>query len=286
MNRLAVRLSLACLVLAGTAGFVRADTPEETLAKYYRKKNNVPAQAKVTVQGLKDSTNFKGSKEGNIVIGEGPGAKSQGFVASNDLKWVVFGDITDTSVDPAKAIMAKMSLKDEPFSGAKDAKVTIVEYSDFQCPFCKRGYDTIETQVLKNKDYEGKIKFYFRSFPLSFHPWAQPAAIAAECAKMQKGDAYWSIFHSFFEHQGEVNPTNVKDKATEYLKDSGIDMAKWNDCYDNKKSLDRVNAQQNEGAGLGVTGTPAFFVNGRMLVGAQPFEKFKDIIDDELASTK
>ena len=83
-----------------------------------------------------------------------------------------------------------------------------------------------------------------------------------------------------------MNPQNVKEKATEYLKDSGIDMAKWNDCYDNKKSLDRVKAQANEGAGLGVTGTPAFFVNGRMLVGAQPFEKFKDVIDDELASAK
>jgi protein-disulfide isomerase len=284
MNGLATRLAFACLVLAGTGQLVHAETPEESLAKYYRKKNNVPAQAKVVVQGLKDSTNFKGSKEGNIVVGEGPGAKPIGFVASSDLKWVVFGDIVDTSVDPAKAVMAKMSLKDEPFSGAKDAKVVIVEYSDFQCPFCKRGYDTIEQQVLKQ--YDGKVKFYFKSFPLSFHPWAQPAAIAAECAKMQKPDAYWKLYHSYFEHQGEVNPTNVKDKAVEYLKDSGIDMTKWNDCYDNKKSLDRVTAQQNEGAGLGVTGTPAFFVNGRMLVGAQPFEKFKDIIDDELASAK
>ena len=94
----------------------------------------------------------------------------------------------------------------------------IVEYSDFQCPFCKRGYDTIEQQVLKQ--YDGKVKFYFRNFPLSFHPWAQPAAIAAECAKMQKPDAYWKLYHAYFEHQGEVNPQNVKDKAVEYLKDS------------------------------------------------------------------
>src|SRR5512143_2178759 len=131
MKGLAVRLAFACLVLAGTGRLVQADTPEESLAKYYRKKNNVPAQAKVVVQGLKDSTNFKGSKEGSIVIGEGPGAKSIGFVASSDLKWVVFGDLVDTSVDPAKAVMAKINLKDEPFSGAKDAKVIIVEYSDF-----------------------------------------------------------------------------------------------------------------------------------------------------------
>ena len=90
----------------------------------------------------------------------------------------------------------------------------------------------------------------------------------------------------YFENQQAVNPQNVKEKAVEFLKDSGIDMAKWNDCYDNKKTVDKVKAQMAEGAALGVTGTPAFFVNGRMLVGAQPFEKFKDIIDDELASAK
>ena len=101
MNRSA-RFVLACLVVAATSPLAAADTPEESLAKYYRKKNNVPAQAKVTVQGLKDSTNFKGSKEGTVMIGEGPGAKAIGFVASPDLKWVVFGDIVDTSVDPAK----------------------------------------------------------------------------------------------------------------------------------------------------------------------------------------
>jgi protein-disulfide isomerase len=284
MKRLAAGCASVWLGLAMTGGLALADTPEESLAKYYRKKNNIPPQAKVTVQGVKDSTNFKGSKEGTIVIGEGAGAKSVGFVATPDLKYVVFGDVLDTSVDPAKAVMAKINLKDQPFRGAKDAKVTIVEYSDFQCPFCKRAYDTVEQQVLKQ--YDGKVKFYFKSFPLSFHPWAQPASIAAECAKLQKPEAYWKLYDSYFQNQGQVNPQNVKEKGVEYLQGTGIDMAKWNDCYDNKKTLDRVNAEQSEGASLGVTGTPAFFINGRMLVGAQPFEKFKDVIDDELASAK
>ena len=283
MNR-SVRIAFACLVVAATSPLAVAETPEESLAKYYRKKNNVPAQAKVAVQGLKDSTNFKGNKEGTILIGEGPGAKTVAFVATNDLKWVVFGDVVDTSVDPSKLVMAKIDLKGEPFEGAKDAKVTIVEYSDFQCPFCKRGYETLENQVLKQ--YEGKVKIYFKHYPLNFHPWAEPASIAAECAKQQKAEAFWKVYKGYFENQQAVNPQNVKEKGTEFLKDSGIDMAKWNDCYDNKKTLDKVKAQMNEGAALGVTGTPAFFVNGRMLVGAQPFEKFKDIIDDELATAK
>jgi protein-disulfide isomerase len=284
MLRLTRRLALGCLVAAAVARLAYADAAEDTLVKYYRKKNNIPPQLKLAVQGLKDSPNIKGAKEGSILVGEGAAAKPVTFIASSDLKWVVFGDVVDTTVDPSKAVMSKINLKDEPCNGPKDAKVTIVEYSDFQCPFCKRGYDTIEQNVLK--DYKDKVKFCFKSFPLSFHPWAQPAAIAAECAKMQNADAYWKLYHSFFDNQQALNPQNVKDKATEYLKDTKVDMAKWNDCFDNKKSLDRVNAQQTEGGSLGVTGTPAFFVNGRMLVGAQPYEKFKDVIDDELASAK
>lgn len=279
------RMLASCFTLAGlvlVAPQVRAD--EEGLIKYYRKKNNVPPAQKVAVQDVKDSANIKGAKEGVLVLGEGPAAKKTGFVASSDLKWVSFAAPEDITVDPAKAVMAKMDLKGAPFKGGANAKITVVEYSDFQCPFCKKGYDTIEKEVLTT--YGDKVKFYFRHYPLPFHPWAEPGAIAAECAQEQKPDAYWKLYTGYFEHQGEVNPQNVKDKGVEYLKDAGIDMAKWNDCYDNKKTLAKVKAQMAEGAGLGVTGTPAFFINGRMLVGAQPIDKFKAVIDDELANAK
>lgn len=283
MNRLASRCALAGLLVMTSATLALAQS-EDALVKYFRKKNNLPPTANVTVTGLKDSANFKGSKEGTLNIAGPQGTKATNFVASPDLKYVVFGEILDTSIDPAKAVMAKIKVDGQPFKGAKDAKVTIVEYSDFQCPFCKRGYDTIETQVLKQ--YEGKVKFYFKNFPLPFHPWATPGAIAAECAKKQKPEAYWKLYDAYFTHQAEVNPQNVKEKGQEFLKDSGIDMAKWGTCYDGKETAGEVTAEHDEGAGLGVTGTPAFFINGRMLVGAQPFEQFKNVIDDELANAK
>lgn len=283
MNRTATRFALAGLLVMASASAALAQS-EDALVKYFRKKNNLPPTATVTVQGLKDSTNFKGSKEGTLNISGPQGNKALNFIASPDLKYVVVGEVVDTTVDPAKAVMAKINLQGEPFKGAKDAKVTIVEYSEFQCPFCKRGFDTIENQVLKQ--YDGKVKFYFKSFPLPFHPWAMPASIAAECAKSQKPEAFWKIYESFFNHQSEINPQNVKEKATEYLKDTGIDMAKWTTCFDNKETAAKVNKEHDEGAALGVTGTPAFFINGRMLVGAQPFEQFKNVIDDELAAAK
>lgn len=283
MNRMTTRFALAGLLVMTSATMALAQS-EDALIKYFRKKNNLPPTANVTIQGLKDSTSFKGSKEGTLNIAGPQGNKAVSFIASPDLKYVVIGEVLDTTVDPAKAVMAKINVAGEPFKGAKDAKVTIVEYSDFQCPFCKRGYDTIETQVLKQ--YDGKVKFYFMHFPLPFHPWAMPGSIAAECAKVQKPEAYWKLYDAYFTHQAEVNPQNVKEKAQEFLKDSGIDMAKWGTCYDNKETAAKVNAQHDQGASLGVTGTPAFFINGRMLVGAQPFEQFKNVIDDELASAK
>jgi protein-disulfide isomerase len=276
------------LAAAGCTSSTPASTPSESvntdqLVKYYRKKNNLPPTAKLAVTGLHDST-IKGTKEGTLELGEGPGAQKVAFLASPDGRFVAFSTVEDVTVDPSKAVMAKIDLKDQPAKGPADAKVTIVEYSDFQCPFCGRGYSTIENEVLKQ--YGDKVRFYYKSYPLPFHPWAKPGAIAAECAKQQKADAFWKLYKSFFENQGQMSKDNVKEKATEYLADTGIDMNAWNDCFDNQKTAAAVDAQMAEGSSVGVRGTPGFIINGRLVSGAQPFESFKNVIDDELASAK
>ena len=279
---------LGALLAAVGCGSAPAPTPSEStntdqLVKYYRKKNNLPASAKLAVTGVHDSS-IKGAREGTLEIGEGPGAQKVTFLTSPDGQFVAFGTVEDVTVDPSKAVMAKIDLKDQPAKGPADAKVTIVEYSDFQCPFCSRGYSTIENEVLKQ--YGDKVRFYYKSYPLPFHPWAKAGAVAAECAKQQKADAFWKLYKSFFENQTQISKDNVKEKATEYLADTGIDMNAWNDCFDNQKSAAAVDAQMQEGSSVGVRGTPGFIINGRLVSGAQPFESFKNIIDDELASAK
>ena len=281
-------LMLGALVAAVGCTSTPASTPSEStnteqLVKYYRKKNNLPPGAKLAVTGLHDSS-ITGAKEGTLEIGEGAGAQKVPVVASADGRFVAFGGVEDVTVDPSKAIMAKIDLKDQPVKGPADAKVTIVEYSDFQCPFCSRGYATIENEVLKQ--YGDKVRFYYKSYPLPFHPWAKAGAVAAECAKQQKADAFWKLYKSFFENQTQINKDNVKEKATEYLADTGIDMNAWNDCFDNQKSAAAVDAQMQEGSSVGVRGTPGFIINGRLVSGAQPFESFKNVIEDELASAK
>jgi protein-disulfide isomerase len=267
----------AGLMVASLAGAVT----EADVIKYYRKKANVAPAMKVAVAGLKDSA-VKGLKEGTLEIGEGPATRKVPFAVSADMRYAIFAPIEDVTSDPAKIVMDKINLKGEPFKGGAGAKVVIVEYSDFQCPFCSKAYNTVESQVLK--EYGDKVKFYFRNYPLPFHPWAELGAVAAECAKQQKPEAFWKLYSFQFENQAQINPDNVKAKATEVLTPTGIDMTKWADCFDNKKSLPQVKAEMAEGSSVGVTGTPGFIINGRLVSGAQPFENFKNIIDDELAA--
>jgi protein-disulfide isomerase len=267
---------VASVVWLASTARAADDATTKKVIEYYRRKANVPPGAQVEVKDVKESK-IKGAKSGVLNIG----GREITFLVSDDGKYAVFGEIEDLSVDPYANVMKKISMKGKPHKGGDNAKVTIVEYSDFQCPFCSRGYQTIENQVLK--DYGDKVKFIYKNFPLPMHPWAEPAAIASECALQQKPDAFWKLYNFYFSNQQTITKDNLKDKSLEALKDDGIDAAKFGDCLDNKKTLDLVKADQAEGSSVGVTGTPAFIINGRLISGAQPADNFKAVIDDELA---
>ena len=276
-------LGTAALIAAVFAVPPAAAEDPDTVVKYFRKKANIPPNATVTVKDLKDSP-IKGAKAGSLEVANGPQVRQIAFTMSTDGRYVIFAETEDVTIDPFKKVAEKISLKGKPFKGKEDAKVVIVEYSDFQCPFCSRGYSVLENEVMK--EYGDKVKFVYKHFPLNFHPWAEPGAIAVECAGLQNKDAYWKLYAYYFENQKEINPQNLVDKSKEVLKDTKIDMAKWQKCYDNKDTLALVKAEMAEGQSVGVTGTPAFMINGRLLSGAQPFPQFKAVIDDELSSAK
>src|SRR4026209_1847060 len=148
-------LGYAGTLIAGIAA--TATAADDQLIKYFRKKANVPPAQEVKGSGVKDSA-VKGLKEGSLEVG----GRKVPFVMSADGRYAVFAALEDVTSDPSKAVMEKISLKGEPFKGGANAKVTIVEYSDFQCPFCSRGYATIENEVLKQ--YGDKVKFYYKNF--------------------------------------------------------------------------------------------------------------------------
>ncbi len=165
----------------------------------------------------------------------------------------------------------------EPALGPENAPITIVEFSDFDCPFCKDTYAPME-RVLE--EYKGKVRFVYRDFPLAMHKRAMPASQAARCAHEQ--DKYWIYYRSLMEIKGDLSDEDLKKRAT----DLSLDMTKFEECYGSNRHAATVQAAMEDAKKLGVTGTPTFFINGRMLVGRQGYDQFKQIIEQELATSK
>ncbi len=168
-----------------------------------------------------------------------------------------------------------------PALGQANAKVTIVEFSDFQCPFCGRHFTQTYPQLKANYIDTGKVKLVFKDFPLSFHPQAQKAAEAAHCVREQKGDAgYFAMHDKMFANQQTLSVENEKKWAREI---AGVDGAKFDTCLDSGKFAQTVQQGLQEGSAAGVQGTPSFFINGVQISGAQPYSAFQAAIDAELA---
>lgn len=174
---------------------------------------------------------------------------------------------------PPTGSKVEVSVDDDPSIGPEDAPVTIVEFSDFECPYCGKVVPTVK-QILK--EYEGKVRLVFRDFPLGFHQNAQKAAEAAECADDQ--DKFWEYHYKLFENQKALDVSSLK----QYAKDLGLDSSEFNTCLDSGKHEEEVKKDMAEGQSYGVSGTPAFFINGIKVSGAQPFGNFASIIDSEL----
>jgi protein-disulfide isomerase len=162
---------------------------------------------------------------------------------------------------------------DGPSKGPKDAPITIVEFSDFECPFCGRAEENLQKVLAK---YPGKIRLVYRDYPLPSHSHAEKAAEAAHCAGDQ--GKYWEMHGKLFANQRALG----EDQLKQYAKALGLDGAKFEKCLASGEKAPEVDKHRRAGEEVGVSGTPAFFVNGVPLSGAQPVEKFTAIIDAEL----
>ena len=184
------------------------------------------------------------------------------------------GSLTETG----SADLVEVSLDDDAVKGDANAPVTIVEFSDYECPFCGKYVQETYPSIVSEYINTGKVKYVFRDFPLDFHLNAQKAAEAAECAGDQ--DQYWEMHDYLFANQDYLAVDNLKG----YAKDLGLDLAEFNDCLDSGKFADEVAADLLDGQAYGVSGTPAFFINGKLVSGALPFAAFKEEIDAALAN--
>jgi protein-disulfide isomerase len=239
-----------------------------------------------------EPTEIEGLEQGDLIINGQP----RGFLVTSDDKqlWLLVNEAVDVSRsageieaeaaqrEAGREAELAQAIAGDPVRGNPDAPVTIVEYSDFQCPYCARGFETME-QVLEK--YPQDVKFVFKHFPLdAIHPWARPAAIASVCAAEQSAEAFWTLHDAYFENQKALNAGNVIDKSKEFLAGTSIDFAQWETCSTDSSSeahqaaAAQVQTDLETGQGLGVSGTPGFFVNGEFLNGAQPLAAFEPLI--------
>jgi len=268
-------MSLAPAVRARAA----SDDTKAKIIDYFRRKQNLPPKVNVKIENVRDAK-IEGAKQATLELSLGARKQSVNFLMSDDGRYVVFAPLEDVTKDPFAEVAKKITTKGQPTKGPKDAKVTMVEFSDFQCPYCARAHKTVKDAVWPQ--YEDRVRLVYKNFPLSFHKWAKKAAIAGECTFEQNQAAFWNLHDYFFEHQRDLNENNIKEKTLEALKGK-LDADKFADCFDNEKTAQKVESDVADGQAVGVTGTPAFIINGRKLSGAQPAEKFKAVIDDELA---
>ncbi|WP_420240074.1 thioredoxin domain-containing protein (plasmid) [Telmatobacter bradus] len=191
----------------------------------------------------------------------------------------------DMRVDPRieeeanrERIAKSLTVGASPSIGPKDAGVTIVEFSDFQCPFCKRMAD-----MLMKVNQDGKVtptRIVYKFFPLSMHPWAMDAAKVAKCVSMQDSDAFWKVHDYIFANQQQLNAGNVKDRVSSFVVENlKIDQEQYHSCIENDLSLGPVNKDVNLGKSLGVSGTPTLFINGMIYRGIKDVTQLQNIID-------
>lgn len=182
-----------------------------------------------------------------------------------------------------------VSTGNSPVEGNSNAPVTMIEFSDFQCPFCEKFYSQTLSQITQNYIDSGKVKLVFKNMPLeNLHPNAKSAAMAAECANEQ--GKFWDYHNKLFANQNSwANLASVNATSTfkQYASQIGLDTTNFNSCVDSGKYADKVNKDSQDGASYGATGTPTFFIGNdkkgyTKLVGAQPYTTFQQALDSEL----
>jgi protein-disulfide isomerase len=194
---------------------------------------------------------------------------------------IIVGQMYDLTTSPWKPTdLGSLHMDDRPSEGPANAPVTIVEFADFECPFCGRAFGVLETMV--NTTYKGKLRLFYKYYPLNSHQWAQRAAQGAECARLQNPDDFWEMARFFYGNQGQINPKNIDDQIRDEAKRLGLDIPSLNACLAAPTTKARVAQDQADGVTVGVESTPTFFVNGIKVVGLPEEKAFDNLIQMQI----
>ncbi len=254
---------------------------------------NIPPNVQITVGPRSPSSDFPNYDQVTITFAQEERKQTHDFLLSKDGKTLVNITKLDIAKDPYAEIMSKINIDGRPVRGNKDAKVTIVNFDDFQCPFCSRMHRTLMGDILKA--YGDRIKIIYKDYPLAeIHPWAIHAAVDANCLAQQSADAYWDYADTL--HSNPVAITGGPDKKLPFAdqvqaldrtaievaqRRSTLDLAKVQSCIKAQDDAP-VRASMKEGNALGINATPTMFINGSKVDGAVPASDLRAMIDRAL----
>ncbi len=278
LKSVAAALSLLLLSSGIAYGLKNEAGLKEKITAYMRKAFNIPANVKISVGNIAASE-VPGLDKSVVDVSIGERKQTQDIYISKNGKYLILGKVFNLNEDPLKETWSKITLNGSPVRGAEGAKVTVVEFTDFECPFCGKAYSTVEDLLLK---YAGKIKLVYKSYPLPMHPWAMKAAIGADCAYEQNHTSFWYFYDHLFQEQGAITPENVSDKLKGYAKETKLNIKKFDTCLEKQQTKPMVERDMKEANSIGVSATPTFVINGRIVQGAQPEEAFVQIINEIL----
>lgn len=255
---------------------------KQTLADYIRHQFLLPPNLQVTASEPMASE-VPGLQKMEVYVADGTGSRQQvDFLVSSDGTKIVQGKVYDIRESPFTAELKILSKTDGlPRMGPADAPVSLVVFSDFQCPYCKEQAKILR-QNLKGV-YGEKVRMYFRDLPIEqIHPWAKPASLIGRCMKRAGDERFWAYHDWVFENQASFTVDNIKQKSMEFANQKAMDTLMLGQCIDGKVAEGDIAATAADARALQVGSTPTAFVNGRRLVGNLPWEQMKAVLDYEI----
>ena len=257
---------------------------ERQVRSYY----NMPPDVNVTIGAPSPSPDFPNYESLTVTVDSGGKKQDLAFLVSKDRSSLIRLTKFDLTKDPLAEKMSKIDVSGRPTRGAKASKVVLVNFDDFECPFCSRMHQTLFPEILK--EYGDRVTFIYKDYPmLEIHPWAMHAAVDANCLAAQSGDAYWDFADYIHANQHEVNNEKTPGARIEALdkltmlqgQKHSLDVVKLQSCI---KAQDEsaVKASLKDGDSVGVDATPELFVNGEKIDGAVPISQVRAALDRAL----
>lgn len=265
MNKFSA-LFLAAAAVAAAQSPAPAAIDKAALEAYLRHLELWIPQVAVTIGDPTPSKTLAGFSEVVVNLSYNGQAKEERYLLSPDGRRLIKGQAYALDGNPFQSNLDRIKLTDQPSFGPASAKVNIVVYGDFQCPYCKAEAESMRENVPKM--FAQDVRVFFKDFPLEqIHPWARPASIAGRCVFRQGGDAFWKFHDWIYKVQSEITLENLNQRTLAWAGENGVNGVELGRCIESKATEAEVLANLNEGRALGVDATPTLVINGRKLPG-------------------